>query len=81
MSAVWQANCVRLMNAVGKISHHHHIIPRPAMLPAMKGNELGLVIHLEDVNVLARQAARCAQGIAPQMNEIAIEIDKATIGA
>jgi hypothetical protein len=47
---------------VGEVGHHH-VAPRPAAVPAVEGDHLVGVVGVDDVGVLAAEAAGEAVGV------------------
>ena len=71
---------VMLVTTIPEIEHDDHFVTIAALMPAVKSNHLLGVVDMIDVRVLSSMAACIVTPIAPQVNEIAIELNDAGKG-
>ena len=59
------------------IDHHNHAIGRTLFVPAMESDELGPIVKMVDMEILAAQPPRHTRQIAPQGNQIPVHSENA----
>ena len=72
-----KADDVSVPRVTKEVGDDHHIVPRPAPVPAMEGDDLALFVQMLDLGVLSAEAAREAVPVEPQTDEVAVHPDDA----
>src|SRR5947207_935532 len=62
------------ISLIGKVQDHNHVVPSPALVPAMKPNNLVGWVDMVQVHILPAQTAGIIEPVPAQMDKIPIEL-------
>ena len=69
-----QADAVARERPRGEVGDHDDVVARAALRPPVKRDDLGVVIHVKDVDLVPLEAAGVAVPVASNLDEVAVEI-------
>ena len=72
-TGAWKADSVISVSARTEVEYYHDIVAMTAIMPAVVGNDLILVVDMEDVDVLTAEASGVVEPVAAKSDEVAIE--------
>ena len=78
-SGFWKADIVVVVIPVGHVGDYNHVVARPAIFPAMEGDDFIVVVEVVDVHVLAAKTTGVVEPIPAQADQIAVQIENAPI--
>ncbi len=76
----WQPDAVGVVATVADVDDHDHVVAGPAVVPAVEGDHVVLVVDVVDVDVVAPQTTGAAVTIAAKVDEVAVEVQDALVG-
>src|SRR5688572_8384708 len=74
-----QPDPVAVVRAIREVRDHHDVITRTAVLPPVKRDQLVLIVHVKNGDVLAPQTARVIVPVTPQPDQLAVEVGDAGV--